>query len=160
MYGSRVPFNIDSDTYVYNLASFIEGPIKLRSLIPPEEIGRLVDYDFDINYANFIMGNNDAFIELYTLMLQLQLGKDIFILVSDTDWTENLVESLFKFIQQRYGYDGIRINNEEDYNHFKDKVYDFNTGYGLYNLDSDRDRYSYIVESRRIASGGEPCTIA
>lgn len=160
MYGNIVPTVINFDTKIYNLASFLEGPfIKLNYLIPPNNIGHSDSYEFDVEYAKYLMTNDYAFIELFGLILELEYGNDLLILISDLQWSENIVESLFKFIQQRYGYNGVRINNDEDYLYFRDQVFDFNPNYGIYNLDADRNRYSILVEKIRISSGGEICSI-
>jgi len=158
MYGSYIPNNIDSSTLIFNLASFSETPLpKLQFLIPP--IPHSSSYEFDMAYANYLMSNDNAFVELYSLMMELEKGNDIFLLLSNFDWTENIIESLYKFIQQRYGYQGIKISGEEDYDHFKDMIFDFDPNYGIYNLDCDRERYSILVEKNRIANGGEVWTM-
>ena len=43
---------------IYNLSSLREGFNTLRLLIPPNEIGRFTDRDFDIAYANYILNND------------------------------------------------------------------------------------------------------
>lgn len=158
MCGSSIPFNLDATTQIYNLASFMEINVpKLQFLIPP--IPHSASYEFDVAYASYLMNDNNAFVELYSLMLVLESGIDVFLLVSEFDWTENIVESLFKFIQQRYGYQGVKITDKDDYIYFKDTIFDFNPDYGIYNLDCDRDRYSLLVERTRISNGGEVCTM-
>ena len=155
---SIVPKLLDSSTQIYNLASFIEAPYpKLQYLIPP--IPHSASYEFDVAYANYLISNNNAFVQLYSLMLELEKGNDILLLVSDFDWTENIAESLFKFIQQRWGYQGVVVNNDDDYIHFRNEIFDFDPGYGIHNLDADRDRYSLLIEKDRISRGGEVCTM-
>ena len=86
-----------------------------------------------------------------SIIYNLYQGKDVFILVDDN--LIDLNESLFKFIQQRYGYNACRINNLEDL------IYAENTDFsreGLCNLDIDKERLSYMLETERLKSGGKP----
>lgn len=142
---------------VYNLTSLREGYRKLPSLIPPNELGAMSGREFDIAYMNYIMSNDIVFVEFFGIIYSLYTGADVYIIVSDDDWSENLVESLIKWIQQRYGYNACKINCPDDYIFFRNsgEVYDFNQQYGVLNLDMDKERYTYIVEKLRIMNGGQ-----
>lgn len=156
MYGNGFYIPPEDKTIILNLASFREGfDTSLKHLLPPNEIGRLVGYDFDLVYANYLMEYQPAFLEMFNIVLHLYRGNDVYLLITDQDWTENLVESLFKFIQQRYGYNGIRINTFEDYIYFNSLTFSFNTDYGLLNFRMDRDRFTLGVEKMRISNGGK-----
>ena len=73
------------------------------------------------------------------------------------DWAENIAESLFKAIQQRYGYNAYRVNSLDDYLWVKNSgsLPQFNPYWGIYNLDIDRNRYSILIESARLKAGGD-----
>jgi hypothetical protein len=151
MYGNS--FNIlsvisNNQTVICNLTSYREDIPKLDLLLPPREIGHFVDRDFDIAYMNYILGNDRVFYQFFgSIIMNLYLGFDVYIAISEEDWSINLVESLLKLIQQRYGYNGLRINDMNDYTaavesgNFKSR---FDVDYGLANLDLDKNRYSML----------------
>lgn len=140
---------------MYNLSSLKEGFNRLQLLIPPNEIGRFTDREFDIAYANYIFNNDNVFCEFFQIIYNLYLGYDVFILASEEDWSENILESLLKLIQQRYGYNAARIDSDYDYIFARNNMsFDFAPGYGLYNLDQDKERFSYLIETFRLNNGG------
>lgn len=141
---------------LFNLTSLKEGYTTLPLLIPPNSIGRFTDFDFDILYAKYIMENDAVFAQFFQIIYYLYIGKDVFILASAENWSENILESLLKLIQQRYGYNAVMINHNDDYLFAKTQMIDqgFAPGYGLYNLDIDKERFSYLMESFRINNNG------
>ena len=143
--------NIVMEAKVFNLTSMKEGYPALSRLIPPNYIGLFTDREFDIQYANYIMSNDYIFFEFFTIIYSLYSGEDVYIIVSNEDWSENLIESLLKLIQQRYGYNGTRINCFYDYINIKNSKYfdTFAPGYGIQNLDMDKERYSIILANQK-----------
>lgn len=138
------------DARIFNLTGLIEGFESLSILIPPNELGHFTEKEFDIAYMNYIMGNDIIFSAFFKIVHSLYIGQDVFIISDDADWSENLIESLFKLIQQRYGYNGYNIKTFEDYIYAKNNdTSTFDPGYGIYNLDIDKDRYSMV--SKKIA---------
>lgn len=154
MYGNFNNIVIDSNTTVYNLTSMREGFERKSYLVPPNEIGRFSGRDFDLAYANYLLNNDIIFKEFFDIVYLLYTGRDVYIIIDEAEWSENLVESLMKLIQQRYGYNSIRINCPEDYFYASSIVTDFNQYYGIHNFDIDKERYTYIIEKVRIANGG------
>ena len=157
MYGpaSAADIKFGGKGVMYNLSSMREGFISLQALIPPNTIGRLTDREFDIAYANYIMSNDTLFCIFFQIIYNLYIGKDVFIIVSTEDWSENLLESLLKLIQQRYGYNGVLINTEADYLYaITSMSFGFAPGYGIYNLDQDKERFTTLIEQYRIANNG------
>ena len=157
MYGpaSAADIKFGGKGVMYNLSSMREGFISLQSLIPPNTIGRLTDREFDIAYANYIMSNDTLFCIFFQIVYNLYIGKDVFIIVSTEDWSENLLESLLKLIQQRYGYNAVLINTEADYLYATNSMnFGFAPGYGIYNLDQDKERFTTLIEQYRIANNG------
>ena len=151
---------IPDDCKVYNLNSMKEGYPRFKFLLPPNQIGRFLDRDFDIAYFEYIFQNDHVFYELFSIIYELYINNDVYILVdSNTDWAENIWESLFKVIQQRYGYNGYLCNTEEDYLWINNSCESphFNPEFGIYNLDQDKERYTILVETNRIRAGGELC---
>ena len=157
MYGpaSAADIKFGGKGVMYNLSSMREGFISLQALIPPNAIGRLTDREFDIAYANYIMSNDTLFCIFFQIIYNLYIGKDVFIIVSTEDWSENLLESLLKLIQQRYGYNAVLINTEADYLYAATSMnFGFAPGYGIFNLDQDKERFTTLIEQYRIANNG------
>lgn len=154
MYGNSM--NIIDTGIVYNLTSMREGLCNLPTLIPPNEIGRFEGKDFDIAYANYILMNDFVFIEFFGIVYALYNNTDVYIVISDDDWSENLVESLFKLIQQRYGYNGAKINSFDDYLFLSNSSNSGEFGsfdFYIRNLDEDKERYSLLTTVLRIRNG-------
>lgn len=152
--GSYIP----DDCKVFNLNSMREGYPRFRYLLPPNSMGQYTQREYDIAYFNYIFQNDAVFAEFFSIVFELYCNNDVFILVDEKmDWSENLSESLFKAIQQRYGYNVVRIESEADYFWIKNSFDSpgFNTSFGIYNLDIDKERYSILVESARIKAGGD-----
>lgn len=149
---------IPEECKVFNLNSLKEGFPRFRFLLPPNELGRYIDRDFDIAYFNYIFQNDAVFMEFFSIIFELYTDNDVFVIVDESmDWSENISESLFKAIQQRYGYNAIRINSLDDYLWSKNSntLPQFNPEWGLYNLDIDKERYSFLIESARLKAGGD-----
>ena len=45
----------------------------------------------------------------------LYAGRSVYLMYGDEDWNENLIESLLKIIQQRYGYNAYHVESDEEY---------------------------------------------
>lgn len=155
MYGNST--NIIDTGVVFNFTSLKEGFLRLQLLIPPPEIGRFVDRDFDIAYMNYIMSNDIVFKQFFDIMYNIYIGNDVYIIIDDSNWSENIVESLLKLIQQRYGYNGVKINCIDDFIYYSNSksIPRFDPNFGIKNLDIDRERYTYIVETDRLRNGGK-----
>ena len=159
MYGLDKPevlgLKFSGQGVVYNLTSLKEGYNRLRLLVPPNSLGKFTDRDFDIVYANYIFGNNYVFAEFFQIIYNLYIGLDVFIIYSESDWSENILESLLKLIQQRYGYNAVLINTEADYLYAVTSMnFEFAPGYGIFNLDQDKERFTTLIEQYRIANNG------
>lgn len=140
---------------IFNLTSYKEGFNRLNYLVPPNEIGRFTDRDFDIAYANYIFQNDTVFCQFFQIIYNLYIGNNVFIMYNSADWSENILESLIKLIQQRYGYNAVRIDSDEDYIYAANNFdFGFAPGYGLFNLDQDKERFSYLIENFRLQNNG------
>ena len=138
----------DRNDTIFNLSSLREDFITLRYLIPPNNIGRFTDMEFDIAYMNYILNNDTVFMDFFRIIYELYIGRDVFIVASKEDWSENILESLMKLIQQRYGYNSVGVYNENDYIYAKNYGSgNFVPGYGVYNLDQDKERFTYLVQN-------------
>lgn len=152
MYGpTRCVEYLDSSFVIYNFTGMLEGFNSIQALIPPNGLGRFDSYEFDVNYFNYILGNNNLFLVFFRIVQSLYIGKKVYIIADEADWSENLVESLLKIIQQRYGYNAYCVRDNQDilYALQRDNS-DFDPTYGLMNLDQDKYRYQYLVKNMEI----------
>lgn len=155
MYGNSKNIPTGDNVVIYNLTSLIEYYPRLNLLVP-SGIGYYDGFEFDMAYMNYILGNNEVFAQFFTIIMNLYLGKDVYIITDDENWSENLVESLFKLIQQRYGYNGARIDSYDDYIALMNSRNSgkFDPGYGLANLDSDKERFAFYDTQMKIRATG------
>lgn len=159
LYGTAIAANLVVDSnkvMVYNLTSMSEAYSRSNlNIIPPNNLGSQSEYEFDVKYMNWIFQNDSIFVEFMKIIDNLYKGVDVFLVMSDNDWSETLVESLLKLIQQRYGVNATHIETMEDL--FYAEESNFAEGYGIANLDMDMDRYTYLtnqdIASKDINSG-------
>ena len=154
LYGpsSCLPY-IDRDRFhVFNLTGLIETGDSLKILIPPNELGRTDSFEFDVNYYNYIMGNNTIFVTFFRIIQILYSGKSVFIIYDNAEWSEGLMESLLKVIQQRYGYNAYYVTSDEDIiQAIMSDSTGFDVNYGLANLDADKLRYQVLVKEMTLS---------
>ena len=127
---------------VYNLTSLNEMFPRVY-LVPPMELGRNNDLQFDINYANWIMYNDPQFVQFMNIISNVYNGYDVFILISEEDWSADLVDSIMKFIQERYGVVGAYVRSALDYIYASEV--EFAEGMGLINIQNDMERYGELI---------------
>lgn len=125
---------------IYNFSSLREGFPRLN-LMPPHNLGANTEYEFDVKYMNYIFANDIVFMNFMTIIMDLYNGFSVYLLISEDDWSQLLIDSLMKLIQQRYGVNGVMVNSLEDFQFAKDDTFE---DYGILNLDQDKERYSYI----------------
>lgn len=160
MYGTNAAVSIVDveKTAIYSVNSLNES-LPVLHLVPPTQLGYLVDYDFDVAYYNWVLNNDYVFSQLFTIINHLYNGTDVLLVFSNDPWSENLAETIMKVIQQRYGYNGALIQSFDDYVYASNQIdFNFNREWGLYNLDQDKNRFSIMSESIRLANGGKPYT--
>ena len=69
-----------------------------------------------------------------------------YIIIERNDIFDNMVESIIKIIQQRYGYNSAIINDPEDI-YYLNQDESFSLA-GLPNLDMDKERYSMLYAAQ------------
>lgn len=131
---------------VYNLSSLIEGYPLLDILPSVNSVDYMDDLNFDIVYSNYIMTNDNVFYEFFCkIIYPLYNGIDIYLIIRRDFFYDNITESLFKFIQQRYGYLGAIIGEIEDLDYINPDIGFGQTGLeGIFNLDMDKERFTNI----------------
>ena len=144
-YSNIIPI-LRSDTSVYNITSYNER-LRRLNLMPPCDLRFYKDgsREFDMFYADWILSNDIVFFEFFSIVYDLYMGKDVFLCMDDGDWSENIIESLLKLIQQRYGYNGCMIDSFESYVYAQNNITSRFESFGLMNLDIDKDRFSIML---------------
>ena len=103
---------------------------------------------FDLVYGEMLIQSDYLFYEYFSkIVYPIYMGYSAYILcpenVRDDNIYQLLMESFLKFIQQRYGLNGAQIFEAEDFDCINPDDMTFNIN-GLYNLDKDKERYSYL----------------
>ena len=144
-YTNVIPI-LNTDTSIYNITSYNDS-LRRLNLMPPCDLRFYKDgsRDFDILYADWILSNDVIFFEFFKIVYDLYMGKDVFLCMDDSDWSENMIESLLKLIQQRYGYNGCMIDSFESYVYAQNNISSRFEALGLMNLDIDKDRFSILL---------------
>ncbi len=137
---------------ILNFSSLVNNYEQLH-LIPDPKTMPNTEYEFDQAYANWIMSNDEQFIDLMKIVFPLFCGYNVFVVVnwyeySESPYLANINETLIKFIQDRYGYSASIINTEEDYlgQHRSSLESDFSIE-GLANMDFDKSILAYKLQS-------------
>ena len=136
----------------YNFTSLNEDFNIRLQLLPPNSLGCNSEYDFDVKYAQWILNNNQNFVEFMKIIMDIYNNFHIFIVISEDNWSTILVESLMKLIQQRYGLSSLYVNDEEDI--LFGEECEFDTSYGIANLDIDKQRYTELIEYQNYLMNG------
>ena len=134
---------------IYNISSLLEGYIKLNIL--PYPVRYSDEKEFDLAYALYILEHDNVFFDMMKIIYNLYIGNDVYLLITIDQFSEIVTESLLKFIQQRYGYIGNRINDPED---LETLVPGDFTLFGVFNLDQDKERFSYLITNSILLGGG------
>lgn len=137
---------------IYSFTSFAERYPRLQTLIPPNFLGASSEKDFDINYMHYVFDVDTNFFEFMNCIVEpLYQGMDVYLCIANNEWSEIMIESLLKMIQQRYGYNATRIEHINDL--FNAEITDFEPTYGLMNLDEDNKRFAYLVTQNELRGG-------
>lgn len=135
--------NIQDQCLVLNFTSLIQGYRRWELLPPNNAICISSEYEFDIAYMHYILDNDITFIEFFQMIRMLYIGIDIYLIISEDNWCEMILESLLKLIQQRYGYNATKVNCLEDV--IYTDCSQFNTEYGVANYDMDSERFDILT---------------
>ena len=129
---------------IFNVSSLYNMGIKVDLTPPPIP---MEERQYDQIYAQWILGNNDKFINFFQMIYNNYLGFNVFILVGIDMFggREKMTESLMKLIQQRYSMIPRYIATFEDIPDYYEE--DFIYVDGLYNIDADKERYIYLTSS-------------
>lgn len=139
--------------FLYNIGSmFMQKGIEYLSNLTPSSrminvssMNLLDERQFDIQYANYLVSNEAAFVDIMKIIYNLYSGFDVFCISDIGDESNELfVESILKYIQQRYGFNGQILGDVEDFQYTVDSTF---TIQGLYNLDLDKERFAMLCQN-------------
>lgn len=133
----------DEDGEIYNLTA-IGNNLSSLDLINLGEYILLNPYE-NISYDDFILNDNTRFATMFNIINKLYNGKNIYLLIGDTDIYDESIEMVQRFIFGRYGYRSQIINDIEDFTYINDNA-NFNI-LGLTNFDIDLTRYLSILKT-------------
>lgn len=141
--------NLD-ECIVFNFTSLTEDYPNI-GLMPPNSLGLLSGLDFDLAYMHYIMDDDEIFCRFMNIMMNIYYGRSVYLIISNDNWSELLIESLLKLIQQRYNLNGYRIESFDDYVYAE--ASDINS-FGLFNIDQDKERWTYIQQTNQMKMQG------
>lgn len=135
------------EVQVFGFNTLLENVVNLN-LLPPNTLGAINEYDFDLKYFQYVMSDDMNFVRMFGIPIAMFNGYDIFIIADkyspNTTWEDNLIESFLKILQARYGFMACLINSAEDYELAGDT--DFDLRFGVVNMDEDFKRYTQICK--------------
>ena len=113
-------------------------------------------YKFDMEYANQLYNDENSFIDLMVLMFavnggniannseeEILKGGDVIVLTNYSNiFMQVILDSLMKYIQQRYGIQSYIINDINDYDSLE---YSEFSNTGMCNFISDVSRFLYLT---------------
>ena len=144
LFGDHTTMPLEMDIQTVGFLTLKEGLPRIE-LEFPMNVATSDESEYDMRFAQFILNDDRAFIELMSLMFPLYDNRDIYVtMTKDGGYFEYVAESLGKFIQQRYGYTYAVINENSDYDHLNRNSFTFNIN-GLYNFDLDKQRYTELM---------------
>lgn len=126
---------------VVNFSSLKEGFGKPINMVP-RSYNPYESREFDIDYANLILSDTMFFSFFESMIYPLYQGVNIYAMVTRDDLFDIFTESIQKFILERYGYTSYLINEPSDFSSINELNDRFSVA-GIYNLDTDKERYSY-----------------
>lgn len=152
--GDHTTVPVGTDCIIYNLTSPLEGFERLDilpNMIVTEENSR----EFDIQYAQFLLCYKMT--EIMKVMFPLYDGKNVYILVyRDNGYFDMMLDSVLKFIQQRYGIQPVIINDKDDYCFIKYTQQNSSLSlHGLSNFDIDKEIYTRLKAQEMINCYGD-----
>ena len=151
LYGDFNLIPKDEPYSIFNFTSLVEG-YQDSHLIPPNNLGAISEYDFDMRYMHYIMDHDGNFVNFMNIVNEIYYGHNVFLIISYNDWSINLVESLLKLIQQRYGINATNVITPDDVYYAEDVQFD--SYYGINNFDIDKERYVRLYEFFRVQNTG------
>ena len=150
---------------LYNFGSIIGLGTRLDALYPQPNVMALLkaaDFGegddelslrFDKAYMYQILNSDDSFKALMTFMVETQEEKDIIILCNYNEPNfQPVIESLIKFIQERYGINSYIVSAIEDIEYIEKIPIEHDSTAQLSNFITDCGKYARLIDSPIITS--------
>ena len=157
-------FKIDQ-IKLYNFGSIINAGIRLDALYPQPNVMVLLKeakfgegddeltLRFDTAYMQQLLNDTDSFKTLMKFMVETQEDKDIIILCNYNERNfQPVVESLIKFIQERYGINSYVVSVFEDMDGIEKLAINHESMKQLNNFIMDCGRYANLIENPLITA--------
>ena len=150
MYGNMQDMKIalTDKCKVINFSSMNEQMAPYRLHLIPDNIKNIVFNDEP--YWDWILGDDDRFLEFISIVHPIYMGSDVYVLISD--FMEEVNESLMKLIQLRYGIIPNRIRTMDDLVYSSDITF---SREGMIRMDQDIERLSFLIMKRDLDSNPE-----
>lgn len=119
---THIQYQFNRPTVVFNLSSLYSGfidltdlcmvaPINNTNMIMPEFVQ---SFEFDIQYSSALINNPNLFCKMLMILSATYEGSIAIVLVQRDAYRDAIMESLIKFIQQRYGLISWIVEDLED----------------------------------------------
>lgn len=138
----NIPYN--SKYCVFNLNSnYQSSDIITLNLMPPPGVIDPQSQEFDTWFITTLITDDRYFVNLMNMIIPLYHGKDVFVLIyNEPEVFSPINETIFKLIQQRYGYNYQLLNSIYDFDPYADALF---TTPGIQTFDEDFKRYQELV---------------
>lgn len=143
----RPPFNVFSILdYGYRLDKL--APLnEFLEYLKEDETGDTNSIQFDQKYAQYILGNDEAFIAFMSIMSKVIDEEDTIVISNyNSPALMPIIDSLLKLIQQRYGINAFIVNTVEDLESIHLKYNEFGSYQQQLLYSSDVERFAKLTK--------------
>lgn len=150
----------DESFTVFNLSSMTQAIPRLPGLVVfpnTDAMSGEEEYNFDLWYYNYILNDPTACSSLMAILESLYQGNNVYVCISEyqtDEFMSILNESFMKILQTRYDIKYSIINDPDDFLYIQKDGCDFGSVDGIYNFDTDRNRFREVSIENSLASGG------
>lgn len=122
------------------LGTSVNGIWPINTIFQAAEVGSI---EFDRSYYNYLINCNEAFVSFMLIIMGDYFNDGTFVLTDlNNELVYNMVDSIVKIIQIRYGLNCSIIQTEEDLNYISESEMS-EEGYRQFMI--DKERYTYLT---------------
>jgi hypothetical protein len=147
---------VADDKQPFNVFSILDYGYRLDKLAPlndfleylkEDETGDTNSIQFDQKYAQYILGNDEAFIAFMSIMSKVIDEEDTIVISNyNSPALMPIIDSLLKLIQQRYGINAFIVNTIEDLESIHLKYNEFGSYEQHLTFVNDVERFSKLTK--------------
>lgn len=147
---------IADDRPPFNVFSILDYGYRLDNLAPlndfleylkEDETGDTNSIQFDQKYAQYILGNDEAFIAFMSIMSKVIDEEDTIVISNyNSPALMPIIDSLLKLIQQRYGINAFIVNTVDDLESIHLKYNEFGSYQQQLLYSSDVERFAKLTK--------------